>query len=30
MAKPWDDTFKKLVRMSPQAFVSFLLPSATL
>lgn len=28
MAKPWDDTLKKLIRLDPPAFVSFLLPQA--
>ena len=28
MAKPWDDSLKKLVHADPQAFVSWFVPGA--
>jgi len=29
MAKPWDDSLKKLVQADPQAFVSWFVPDAS-
>ena len=29
MAKPWDDSLKKLVHTDPQAFVTWLFPDGT-